>query len=125
MRFNGVCLITDNVVGLTEFYSTLLGVEAAGDAVHAEIITQGAGLTIFSVVGMEQMAPHSMEGTDNGRVILAFEVEDADNEYERVKAMGVEFVMLPTTHPWGNRSFWFKDPDGNIIDFYAESTEAV
>jgi catechol 2,3-dioxygenase-like lactoylglutathione lyase family enzyme len=52
-----------------------------------------------------------------------FEVEDVDAEYERLKALDVEFVMLPTTHPWGARSFWFRDPDGNIVDFFANLAE--
>ena len=38
-------------------------------------------------------------------------------------AENVEFVMLPTTHPWGARSFWFRDPDGNIVDFFANLRE--
>jgi catechol 2,3-dioxygenase-like lactoylglutathione lyase family enzyme len=29
-----------------------------------------------------------------------------------------EFVMPPTTLPWGNRSIYFRDPDGNLIDFF-------
>ncbi|NLX35663.1 MAG: hypothetical protein GXY68_03120 [Chloroflexi bacterium] len=28
-------------------------------------------------------------------------------------------VKLPKTHPWGARSVWFRDPNGNIISFYA------
>ena len=52
-----------------------------------------------------------------------FEMEDVDAEYERLKALDVEFVMLPTTHPWGARSFWFRDPDGNVVDFFANLAE--
>jgi catechol 2,3-dioxygenase-like lactoylglutathione lyase family enzyme len=45
-------------------------------------------------------------------------VEDVDEEYERLKSLNVEFVKLPQNHPWGCRSLWFRDPDGNIIDFF-------
>ncbi len=55
-----------------------------------------------------------------GNCILEFQVSDVDKEYEMLKKLGVEFVKLPTTQPWGIRSVWFKDPDGNIINFYSK-----
>ena len=60
-----------------------------------------------------------MQGAGYGSITLGFEVKDVDAEYEKIHAFGVEFVMLPKTHPWGARSFWFRDPDGNIVDFFA------
>ncbi|MBN1976763.1 MAG: VOC family protein [Anaerolineae bacterium] len=119
MKFAGICLITDNVPALADFYAKVLGVKAEGDGVHAELNTEGAGMAIFSAEGMESMASHSMQGAGRGSFTTMFEVKDVDAEYERLKALGVEFVMLPTTHPWGARSFWFRDPDGNIVDFFA------
>jgi catechol 2,3-dioxygenase-like lactoylglutathione lyase family enzyme len=119
MIFTGICLITNDVTRLANFYVGLLGVEAEGDDEHVELHTEGASIAIFAVKGMERMAPRSMEEAGYGSVTVAFEVDDVDAEYERVKSLDVEFVMLPTTHPWGRRSFWFRDPDGHIIDFYA------
>ncbi len=118
MRFAGICLITKDVRPLAEFYSRVLGVETVGDATHVELRTQGAGIAIFSIEGMEQMAPGSMHGAATGSIAIEFEVADVDAEYERLKALGVAFVKLPQTHPWGARSSWFRDPDGNIVDFF-------
>jgi catechol 2,3-dioxygenase-like lactoylglutathione lyase family enzyme len=42
---------------------------------------------------------------------------------ERLLTEGVEIVKPPTTQPWGRRSVWFRDPDGNVVSFYA-NTEA-
>ncbi|MBN1991959.1 MAG: VOC family protein [Anaerolineae bacterium] len=119
MKFVGICLITNNVPVLVDFYTKVLGVKVEGDNVHAELHTEGAGIAIFSVEGMESMAPLSMQGAGYGSVTIAFEVKDVDAEYERLKALDVEFVKLPATHPWGSRSVWFRDPDGNIIDLFA------
>jgi catechol 2,3-dioxygenase-like lactoylglutathione lyase family enzyme len=58
-------------------------------------------------------------GAGCGGFTPAFEVKDVDAEYERLKVLKAEFVKLPTTYPWGNRAVWFRDPDGNIVDFYA------
>jgi len=116
MKLIGVCLITKDVPTLARFYAKVLGVEAVGDKTHVEMRTQGAGLAIFSVEGMEDMAPGSMQGAGYGSVTVMFEVDDVDAEYARLQALGVEFVKPLQTHPWGARSFWFRDPDGNIID---------
>jgi predicted enzyme related to lactoylglutathione lyase len=117
MKFAGVCLITDHVRRLAEFYQAVLGVKAEGDDTHMELHTDGAGMAIFSTSGMEGMAPGSTRGTGHGGVTITFTVEDVDREYERLKALNVDFIMLPTSHPWGWRSFFFRDPDSNIVVF--------
>jgi catechol 2,3-dioxygenase-like lactoylglutathione lyase family enzyme len=123
VKFTGVCLITPNVSALVSFYTRVLGVKAEGDDVHAELKTEGAGIAIFSTAGMESMAPRSMQGAGYGSVTMGFEVNDVDAEYERLKTLGVEFVKLPETHPWDSRSVWFRDPDGNIVDFFTVLTK--
>jgi catechol 2,3-dioxygenase-like lactoylglutathione lyase family enzyme len=120
MEFVGICLITDNVPVLANFYTKVLGVKAEGDDVHVELNTDGANISIFAVEGMESMAPLSMQGAGYGSVTIGFKVEDVDAEYERLKTLDVEFVKLPETHPWGTRSLWFRDPDGSIVNFFAD-----
>jgi catechol 2,3-dioxygenase-like lactoylglutathione lyase family enzyme len=118
MKFVGICLITNNVPALADFYTKVLGVKAEGDDIHVELKTEGANISIFSVEGMERMAPTSMRGAGVGSFTIGFEVNDVDEEYDRLKTFDVDLIMLPTTHPWGSRSFWFRDPDGNIINFF-------
>jgi catechol 2,3-dioxygenase-like lactoylglutathione lyase family enzyme len=125
MVFEGICFVTDDVPALAAFYTRALGVEAEGDDVHVELHTEGAGIAIFSTEGMESMAPRSMRGAGSGSVIAAFRVNDVDAEYERLKTLDVEFVKLPATHPWGARSVWFRDPDGNIVDFFADQDPSL
>lgn len=119
MKFTGVCLITHDVLRLTAFYETVLQVQSEGNAVHAELQMEGASVSIFSNEGMERMAPGSTTPQKHGGFTIGFEVKDVDVEYARLKEMGLDFVLLPTTHPWGSRSMWFRDPDGNIVDFFA------
>ena len=123
MEFVGICLITRNVRSLADFYSRVLGVDAEGDDTHVELNTRGAKIAIFSVEGMESLAPSSMKDAGYGGFTMGFEVQDVDAEYDRLKEMEIEFVILPTSHPWGARSFWFRDPDGNIVDFYTISSQ--
>ena len=119
MRFNGICLVTRDVLRLRSFYATILQVEAEGDDMFTMLSTQGAALSIFAEEGMELMVPGSMQDSGCGRYTLEFEVEDVDGEFERLKALDVIFVKPPTTQTWGRRSVWFRDLDGNIINFFA------
>jgi catechol 2,3-dioxygenase-like lactoylglutathione lyase family enzyme len=119
MRFNGICLVTQDVPGLRSFYAAVLQAEAEGDDTFTVLSTQGAALSIFTGQGMERMAPGSMQHSGCGRYTLEFEVEDVDQEYERLLAMQVIFVKPPTTQSWGRRSVWFRDPEGNIVNFFA------
>jgi catechol 2,3-dioxygenase-like lactoylglutathione lyase family enzyme len=120
MKFTGICLITESVPALVQFYTKILGCQAAGDDTHAEFEMGGVSLAIFTRQGTEAMAPGSMEGAGYGSFTIGFEVDDVDAQYERLKALGVPFVKLPATYPWGARSVWFRDPDGNIVDFYTK-----
>lgn len=119
MKFAGVCLITGDVPRLSEFYMKVLGAEGEGDSTHMDLKAHGTGLTIFSNEGMEEMAPGSMQGAGYGSFTIGFEVEDVDSEYEKIVGMKISIVKPPQTHPWGSRSFWFRDPDGNIVDFFS------
>ena len=48
------------------------------------------------------------------RSLFAIFLDDADAVYEALKARGVHFIKPPTTQPWGQRTAYFTDPDGNI-----------
>ena len=118
MNFDGVTLITEDVVALSEFYSQVLQAESEGGEVHAEIKTQGAGLVIYARSAAERDMGFCFEEHNGvGKMTLSFTVEDVDAEYERLQAIGVTFETQPTTYPWGNRAVHFRDPDGNIVGF--------
>jgi lactoylglutathione lyase len=37
-----------------------------------------------------------------------------------LEAKGVELISPPTDHPFGHRTIFFHDPDGNVLEIYAE-----
>jgi len=55
---------------------------------------------------------------DNHTAIIEFRVDDVDGEYRKLKTVASEVVQEPTNMPWGNRSLLFRDPDGNLINFF-------
>ncbi len=118
MKFAGLCLITENVLRLSEFYKKILNTEGEDDDYHMELKAHGTSIAIFSAGGMEEMAPGSMKGAGHGNFTINFEVDDPDAEYKKILAMGAAIVKPPQTYPWGSRSFWFRDPDDNIVNFF-------
>ena len=119
MRFTGICIITQNVDRLCAFYREILKLEPEEGNIFEIIPTEGADLSIFSSERTEKMAPGCLKGAGYGSYTIEFEVEDVDREFERLKALNVEIVKPPTTQSWGRRSVWLRDPDGNIVNFYA------
>ncbi len=53
---------------------------------------------------------------------LAFRVSPAQ-VYEcatELKAAGISLAHEVTDQPWGHRTLFFRDPDGNVLEIYAE-----
>jgi catechol 2,3-dioxygenase-like lactoylglutathione lyase family enzyme len=114
------CLITTNVNGLAAFYESVLQIEAKRSGKdYVEFPTSGGVLAIFSAEGQEKYIPGSAEPGHNKSVIVEFRVADVDREYRRLQGLVSAWVKPPTTQPWGTRSIYFRDPDGNLVDFFA------
>jgi len=113
------CLITTNVSRLVNFYENVLGIKAqwSGDK-YAEFHTGVGVIAIFSADAQEKYIPGSAEPASNRSSILEFKVADVDHEYSRLQPLVTAWVKKPTTQPWGTRSIYFRDPDGNLVDFY-------
>ncbi len=47
---------------------------------------------------------------------LYFEVDDIESLYQRLQAVGVEFIEGIQEQPWGQRAMRLYDPDGHIIE---------
>lgn len=49
-------------------------------------------------------------------ILLNFETEDVDAEYERLRAADVPVLLPLRDEPWGQRHFIAQGPDGVMID---------
>ena len=114
------CLISAHVRRLVEFYEPILNRKAnwSGED-YAEFPTRAGVLAIFSAAAQEKYIPGSAEPATNRSVILQFKVADVDAEYRRLQPLVKSWVKPPTTQPWGTRSIYLRDPDGNLVDFYS------
>jgi catechol 2,3-dioxygenase-like lactoylglutathione lyase family enzyme len=125
-------LIVEDVPRAAEFYEHVVGLELehrtgdewawfwAGKAGDRQRIALHRGSLLF-----EEHSPFP-EGHRFGTVHFAFDVapEDLDASVERVRAAGVE-VYGPEEFDWMNaRSYYFYDPDGNLLEFWSPQAEA-
>ena len=122
MNLASLRILTTDVPRLADFYERLIGNPArwVGPAFAAVPTASG---TEVAVAGIESLAlsgtPGAAEPAANRSVYIEFMVDDVDAEFARLHGDLVEeFVLEPTTMPWGNRSMLFRDPDGNLINVF-------
>ena len=118
IQFTDIGLITADVLRLRAFYERVFNSMAEGDEVHSTMVAGGVNLTFDHVAPLQEYTVFSYVSADSGNnIIVSFNVDDVDGEYQRLLPLGVAMLNQPTTLPWGARSFQFKDPDGNILNF--------
>jgi catechol 2,3-dioxygenase-like lactoylglutathione lyase family enzyme len=118
MKRAKVRIVTGDVERLRWFYEKVIGLSAVGDERYLEFRAPGLTLAIASEDRMNVIVPGATAAALNRSVIFDFEVEDVDQERERLRDLTAELVLEPTTQPWGNRSMMFRDPDGNCVNFF-------
>jgi len=120
-------IITDDLDRLVDFYEQVTGVSAERPApVFAELVLPSATLAIGDSQTVQLFGAGSARAADNHTVIIEFQVDDVDAEYQRLTPHVDDWVQEPTTMPWGNRSVLFRDPDNNLVNLYTPvSDEAI
>jgi catechol 2,3-dioxygenase-like lactoylglutathione lyase family enzyme len=117
-------MITDDLDRLVSFYERVTGVAAVRYTPQfAELVMPSFTLAIGHTQTTQLFGEDSARPADNHSVIIEFRVADVDSEYQRLKPLVSDWVQEPTTMPWGNRSVLFRDPDGNLVNYFTPVTE--
>jgi catechol 2,3-dioxygenase-like lactoylglutathione lyase family enzyme len=127
VELKSIRLITDDVQRFVGFYEEVTGAAARWSTPDfAEVGTPAGTVAIGHTRTVALFGAGSARPADNRTAIIEFLVADVDAEYARLRETVAEFVNEPTTMPWGNRSLLFRDPDGNLVNFFTPVTpEAV
>jgi len=128
MRYPRIGLVTvlaDDVETMKAFYGGVLGfeiVEHLGN--YIEFRSEGVR---FAVCAREVMFTHTghpsyVEEAYGQRFELAFPAgtpDEVDLLYGELVARGATAVKPPETMPWGRRTAFIADPEGNIHEVYS------
>ncbi len=126
MNFVSLRIITADIKQLVQFFEKAINATAKWSTEDfAEIRTGSFTLAIGSTRTLAFFGEGVAQSAANKSVIMEFLVANVDDDYERIKDFA-DIVQKPTTMPWGNRSLLFRDPDGNLINFFTPvSPEAI
>lgn len=100
-----------------EYYARMFGFQAVFSAefyVHLIHPQTGAQLG-FLKEGMDQHQPLFSKPVTGVGMWLSIDVTNADDELERLNALGANIVQPAQNQPWGERNFVVRDPNGVLI----------
>ena len=119
MILSSIRIVTQDVQALAVFYEKLIGMTPVGNADFIEFRLPGCTLALCSHRSVEMFNAGAASPAANRSAILEFQVDDVDAERSRLAPTVKQWVQEPTDQPWGNRSMLFRDPDGNLINFFS------
>jgi predicted enzyme related to lactoylglutathione lyase len=123
MNLTSLRIITGDIKRLVQFFEKAINLPATWYTEDfAEIATSNGTLALGSQRTMNLFGEWTAQPGSNNRVIIEFLVNNVDDDYERIIALTNDIIQKPTTMPWGNRSLLFRDPDGNLINFFTPVT---
>jgi predicted enzyme related to lactoylglutathione lyase len=127
MNLASLRIITADIKRLVQFLENTTNFRAIWYTEDFAEITMGSStLAIGSTRTLSFFGEGVAQPASNKSVIIEFRVDNVDLEFERIKNFVHDIVQEPTTMPWGNRSLLFRDPDGNLINFFTPVTaEAI
>lgn len=110
-----IILITENYDAMRSYYTKLFPIERD---IPTEQFTQfksdNCFVAIYGKQFVEKLLDQSVTGKPGSTIYSFKESTDIDADYQHLKAKGVQFMSTPKTQPWGQRTAYFTDPDGNI-----------
>jgi uncharacterized glyoxalase superfamily protein PhnB len=115
-------IVTKDVPGLARFYETVTRIAPVSPSgtpsLYVEFRTAGSILAISDEGSVAKNNAGAAIAGANHSMIIEFEVADVVAERARLDKVVKQWVMEPTLAPWGNRTMLFRDPDGNLINFF-------
>ena len=123
MNLDGFGLFVEDMPKMIKFYRDVLGFEIKEDenAVNVYLIKDGTLFMLYERKNFEKMTNRKYEYIEgyNGHFEIALYVdtfEEVDKIYNEVINKGAKSVLEPVTEPWGQRTCYIADPEGNLIE---------
>ena len=123
MKLDGFGLFVEDMAKMICFYRDVLGFEIKedDDTSNVYLIKDDTLFLLYGRKDFEKMTSRKYEYIKglNGHTEIALYVdsfEEVDAEYEKAISKGAVSVLEPVTEPWGQRTCYIADPEGNLIE---------
>lgn len=123
MRLDGFGLLVNDMGTMIRFYRDVLGFEIKenDDASNVYLVKDSTLFLLYGRKDFEKMTDNKYEYVKglNGHSEMALYVdtfEEVDVEFKNAIKKGATSVLEPTTEPWGQRTCYIADPEGNLIE---------
>ncbi len=123
MRLDGFGLFVEDMPTMVRFYRDVLGFEITEgeNAVNVYLIKDGTLFMLYERKNFEKMTSRKYEYLKgiNGHYEIALYVDtfdEVDLEYAKAVEKGATSILEPITEPWGQRTCYIADPEGNLIE---------
>ena len=123
MKLDGFGIMVNDMAAMIRFYRDVLGFEIKEDENTSNVFLE-KDETLFLLYrrsDFEKMTDRTFSYCSgiNGHYEIALSVEnyaEVDKAYEAVVAAGAQGIMEPVTEPWGQRTCYIADPEGNLVE---------
>ena len=123
MHLDGYGLFVRDMGKMIRFYRDVLGFEIkeAEDDDNVYLVKDGTLFLLYGRKDFEKMTGKKFEYLKgvNAHAEMALYVdtfEEVDKEYDNALENGATSILPPTLEPWGQRTCFIADPEGNIIE---------
>ena len=123
MKFTGTLIAVKDIEISKRFYNDVLGFEIreAEDAGNVYLVKDGTLFLLYGRGDFEKMSGRRYEYVKglNGHFEIALYVDtfdEVDAEFRKAVEKGAVPVLEPETEPWGQRTCYVADPEGNLVE---------
>ena len=123
MRLDGYGLFVKDMATMIRFYRDVLGFDIKEDenTDNVYLVKDGTLFLLYGRNDFETLTGKRYEYLKgiNAHSEMALYVDSfsqVDEEYQKAIDNGATSLLEPTTEPWGQRTCFIADPEGNIIE---------
>ena len=123
MRLDGYGLFVKDMATMIRFYRDVLGFEIKEEenTDNVYLVKDGTLFLLYGRKDFETLTGKRYEYLKgiNAHSEMALYVDSfslVDEEYQKAIDNGATSLLEPTTEPWGQRTCFISDPEGNIIE---------
>ena len=123
MKLDGFGIFVKDMAVMVRFYRDVLKFEIREDENTSNVYLEKDGtlFLLYRRTDFEKMTGRSFGYADaiNGHYEIALGVDDyaaVDSTFKEVVSKGAVPVLEPVTEPWGQRTCYIADPEGNLVE---------